>query len=62
MNLPPDLAQWLGFTEESFLLQDGLLRLGDLVSPPPEALMLCDLESRTQHSLSSSCSCRQAGL
>ena len=52
MNLPPDLAQWLGFTEDSFLIQDGLLRLGDMVEAPPEALMLCDQDSRTQHILS----------
>ena len=52
MNVPPDLAQWLGFTEESFLLQDGLLRLGDLVAAPPGALVLCDQEARTQHIIS----------
>ena len=52
MSLPTEIAQWLGFTEESFLIQDGLLRLGDMVEAPPDAISLCDKETRTQHILS----------
>ena len=52
MTLPTEIAQWLGFTEESFLIQDGLLRLGDMVEAPPDAISLCDKETRTQHILS----------
>ena len=51
MNPPPELAQWLGFTEDSILLQDGLLRLADLVQVPSEALQQLDKESRLQQIL-----------
>ena len=48
MNPPADLAQWLGFTEDSILLQDGLLRLADLAEVPPAALLQYDKEARIQ--------------
>ena len=51
MNLPPELAQWLGFTESSILLQDGLLRLADLVQVPSEALQPLDKEAQIQQIL-----------
>ena len=51
MNLPPELAQWLGFTESSILLQDGLLRLADLVQVPSEALQQLDKEAQIQQIL-----------
>ena len=52
MSLPADLSQWIGFTEESILLQDGLLRLGDIVEVPPDALEPFDRETKIQHILS----------
>ena len=51
MNPPAELAQWLGFTEDSILLQDGLLRLADLVQVPSEALQQLDKEARLQQIL-----------
>ena len=48
MNPPSDLAQWLGFTEDCILLQDGLLRLADLAEVPPAALLQYDKEARIQ--------------
>ena len=51
MNPPAELAQWLGFTEDSILLQDGLLRLADLVQVPSEALQQLDKEARIQQIL-----------
>ena len=52
MNPPVELSQWLGITEESILLQDGLLRISDMVEVPPEALKPCDQETKTQQILS----------
>ena len=52
MNPPVELTQWLGITEESILLQDGLLRISDMVEVPPEALKPCDQETKTQQILS----------
>ena len=52
MTAPAELAPWLGFTEDSILLQDGLLRLADLVQAPPEALQQHDKEARVQQILS----------
>ena len=52
MNPPGDLAQWLGITEESILLQDGLLRLTDLLQVPSAALHQLDKEVRVQQIVS----------
>ena len=51
MNPPAELSQWLGFSEESILLQDGLLRLGDLIEVPQGALFPYDEETKIQHFL-----------
>merc|ERR1712098_215608 len=51
MNPPAELSQWQSFSEESILLQDGLLRLGDLIEVPQEALFTYDEETKIQHFL-----------
>jgi len=39
---PPDTHQWDGVTEDSLFLNDGLLRVADLISIPPE---ICSADS-----------------
>ena len=51
MNPPTELAQWLGFTETSILLLDGLLRLTDLVEVPSAAIQQLDKDARVQQIL-----------
>eukprot|EP00091_Calanus_sinicus_P020356 TRINITY_DN5505_c0_g1_i1.p1 TRINITY_DN5505_c0_g1~~TRINITY_DN5505_c0_g1_i1.p1 ORF type:complete len:303 (-),score=51.46 TRINITY_DN5505_c0_g1_i1:96-1004(-) len=52
MSPPSDVLQWLGLREETILLQDGLLRLTDLVEVSPEALNLLDVQAKVQQILS----------
>eukprot|EP00092_Neocalanus_flemingeri_P030552 GFUD01033172.1.p1 GENE.GFUD01033172.1~~GFUD01033172.1.p1 ORF type:complete len:4225 (-),score=861.78 GFUD01033172.1:307-12981(-) len=52
MSPPSEVLQWLGLCEETILLQDGLLRLTDLVEVSPEALKLLDVQSKVQQILS----------
>ena len=46
---PPDLQQWDGVTEDSLFLNDGLLRVADLISVPPD---ICSGQTNPQLSWS----------
>ena len=52
MSPPNEVSQWLGLREETILLQDGLLRLTDLIEVSQEALNLLDLQAKVQQILS----------